>query len=133
LRYEVATGFSSLWVDPASESDPSITANDFPGPTTISTFAFRQNAGMGVLTLDDLLVGTTFPAVLGEAPRPRLSIQRTGANSLTISWPASASLYSLVSATNNPAGPYGTYPDQGATQGSDKVVNVTGAAGTIFF
>lgn len=133
LRYEVATGLSTLWVDPASEGDTSIAANDFAGPTSISTFAFRQNGGMGVLTLDDLLVGTTFQAVLGEGARPRLTILRTGDHSATLSWPMSATGYSLVSATNNPAGPYGTYPDQGASQGGEKVVSVTDSAGTVFF
>jgi hypothetical protein len=133
LRYEVATGLSTLWVDPASESDPSITGNDFAGPATISTFAFRQASGMGTMTLDDLLVGTTFQAVLGDAPRPRLTILRTGDHSLSLSWPTGATGYSLISATNNPAGPYGTYPDQGVTQGSLRVVNITASTGTIFF
>src|ERR1041385_4281737 len=94
LRYDVSTGLSTLWVDPASESDPSITANDFQGPSTISTFAFRQNSGMGTLTVDDLLIGTTFANVLGS-PRPSLRIERLSLGKVRLAWPATATGYAV--------------------------------------
>lgn len=54
---------STLWINPASESDPSITATDFNDPTNqqaMASYAFRQNAGGGTNYIDNLKIGTAF-------------------------------------------------------------------------
>ncbi len=89
VRYSVATGESSLWVSPANVFDASIAATDTPQPSTLDTFAFRQSdpgnpLGMGVLTVDDLKVGTAFGDVV--EPQPTLGFSRNG-NTLRLSWP----------------------------------------------
>lgn len=68
LRYVVSNAASTLWVDPTSEASPSITASDIvASPGTITSFALRQDTGIGVLQLDDLRVGTSFADVF-QAP-----------------------------------------------------------------
>lgn len=65
VRYAVATPATTLWINPASEDSLTDRA-DATDPATalgISTFALRQSnsgGGMGVLTLDDLIVATNF-------------------------------------------------------------------------
>jgi hypothetical protein len=130
LRYEVATGLSMLWVDPASESDPSITANDFQGPASISSFAFRQANGLGALSVDDLLVGTSFANVLGSLP-PRLRIARSG-NDVIIAWPASATGYSLQMRSDVSSGTWSPGPSSTVIENENVVTN-TAPTGTAFF
>ncbi len=67
-RYDVASGLSTLWLNPIAESDPSVTASDTAGPTSISRFAFRQAASEGVMQIDDLKVATTFAEVISSSP-----------------------------------------------------------------
>ena len=70
IRYDVGTGLSTIWLDPALETDASVTASDAPGPVDISTFAFRQSTsggnGMGTVLVDDLRVATTFAEAVPE-------------------------------------------------------------------
>jgi Immunoglobulin I-set domain/Family of unknown function (DUF5689) len=68
VRYNVTTGEATLWVNPSSESDTSITGTDTPSLLDISTMAFRQASGEGTLNVDDLVVGTTFNDVLSGRP-----------------------------------------------------------------
>lgn len=86
-RYNLSTGESTLWVDPASESSPSLAATDTVTPTTIYTYSLRENAGIGTLTLDDLIVGSSFSDVfVSLAPNPEpLKIAVSGANVL-LTW-----------------------------------------------
>ena len=70
VRYNVAKGVSTIWLNPASESDPSETAADPPGPITLTSFAFRQSSGMGTLFVDDLKVGTSFADVVVASSQP---------------------------------------------------------------
>jgi hypothetical protein len=89
VRYEIASGGSTLWINPTSEADVSATATDNPGVTSINAWAFRQSAAngdMGTVHVDDLIVGFSFADVL---PGYRLTIART-ASGLEISWPAAA-------------------------------------------
>ena len=89
VRYNVATGESRLWVNPAAETDVGVAATDTPQLLTLDTFAFRQSGsgnplGMGTLTVDDFKLGTALAEVVELAPR--LSFTRTGTN-LRLSWP----------------------------------------------
>ena len=76
-RYDIDAATTRLWVDPALETDPGVEATDSQPPVKISSYAFRQDSGLGaVLWVDDLRVGLTFAAVVPDAPpeRPRLWI-----------------------------------------------------------
>ena len=65
----VSNAVSSLWINPDSEAAPSVATE--PGAAIqISAYAFRQATGIGVLTIDDLLVGTTFADVIPSSNTP---------------------------------------------------------------
>lgn len=119
-RYNVATAANStLWVNPISESSPSATATDITTPVTIYTYAFRQNTGIGVLAVDDLLIGTSFSSVLTNlAPTPE-SIQFQIVNGeLILNWVNPQ--WNLQSATDV-SGPYANIT--GATSPYTNVVS----------
>lgn len=63
LRYTLSSGVATLWVNPDSEASPSITAMDAAAASSITTFALRQDNGMGALAFDDLRIGTNFADV----------------------------------------------------------------------
>jgi len=75
-RLNVDTGAATLWVNPIGESSPSVTSTDTWGfAGEVESFALRQGtttptggvpAGSGDVTLDNLLVGTTFASVVPE-------------------------------------------------------------------
>ena len=103
LRYDPATATSRLWVNPGTELDDGTNATDTATATPISAFAFRQDAGIGVLTIDDLRLGLTFAAVTAPLA-PALRIERLS-NDVRLSWPVSAAGFvlqtnSLVHSTN---------------------------------
>jgi hypothetical protein len=93
VRYDVATGLSTLWIDPIAESDSSVTASDAVGIVSIHSFAFRQNTGIGTLHVDGLVVATSFAEALAGGTRqnpPVISVipdQSIAANSSTGSIP----------------------------------------------
>ena len=60
LRLTNTSSVATLWLNPANESDPSITTAEPETPFTVAGFAFRQNTGMGTLTIDDLVIAPTF-------------------------------------------------------------------------
>jgi hypothetical protein len=64
VRYDVATGLSTLWVDPSVETDPAVTASDAPGIVSIHSFAFRQNTGMGTVHIGGVVVASSFAEAL---------------------------------------------------------------------
>jgi hypothetical protein len=75
VRYELATGLSTIWLNPSNESDPSVTASDAPGnlPNNTSAFAFRQAGGIGIMLIDNLVIGTSFADVVGGNLPPTVS------------------------------------------------------------
>jgi len=134
LRYDVGSGLSTLWVDPASESDPSITANDFQGPSIISTFAFRQNTGEGALTVDDLIVGTTFATVLGSVgPGPSLRIERIAPGQVRLAWPSSAAGFSVQTKSDVASSNWQDIATSPAVTGGENVVTNSPATNPAFF
>ena len=70
VRLKVGEGISTLWVDPTEEGDEGVEAADSPKSIAIAAFAFRQSVGIGVLAVDNLVVGTGFGEVL-EASNQR--------------------------------------------------------------
>jgi len=67
-RYNTATAEATLWVDPASESSTSVNALDVSTPTTVYGISFRQQSGIGSMSIDDLLVGSSFGEVFLDVP-----------------------------------------------------------------
>ena len=63
LRYEIATGFSTLWIDPIAETSLSVTATNGPSLVNPRFFGFRQATGEGTMWIDSLRVGTSFADV----------------------------------------------------------------------
>lgn len=70
VRYDLSTAVTTLWVDPLSESDLSVTATDTVTPLNVVAIALRQSrtssTGMGSLWVDDVKVATTFVEVIPE-------------------------------------------------------------------
>jgi len=93
VRYNIDAATTTLWVNPAAETDPGATATDIQPPASISAFSFRQGSGIGAtILIDDLKVGTSFAAVTSTniAPTPiPLKIQEIAGNAV-LSWSDSA-------------------------------------------
>jgi hypothetical protein len=77
IRYILATGASTLWLDPVNESSASVTNIDnVTSLPDMTTFAFRQATGQGTILVDDLFVGTSFSDVVpGTLNLPFFTIQ----------------------------------------------------------
>jgi hypothetical protein len=74
VRYDAGAVATTLWVDPTLETDTSVTATDVVTPIGVSAFALRQSrttgpVDMGTLTVDNVLVATTFAEVV-PVPEP---------------------------------------------------------------
>jgi endonuclease/exonuclease/phosphatase family metal-dependent hydrolase len=78
IRYVISTRTGTLWVDPTSLSDTSVTAGDSGSLISVTSFALRQssaNDGMGDLEVDNVVVGTTFDDVLTPSQAPVITTQ----------------------------------------------------------
>jgi hypothetical protein len=86
-RYNTATAETTLWVDPASELSPGASATDSSSSITAYGIAFRQSTGIGSMSIDDLVVGSTFADVfVSAAPTPiPLAIQTVGSD-VQLTW-----------------------------------------------
>ena len=75
-----STGVARLWINPTAESDPSISTAEAMSGSTVTSFAMRQNTGHGSLTIDTLLVATSFfEVVANSAPvTPTINSQPQG-------------------------------------------------------
>jgi hypothetical protein len=97
MRYKVGVGVSTLWVNPSSINDTSVTATDSAAPGEIDLVALRE-AGTtnnpspaGSQLIDNLAVSTTFTDVVTlTIPPPSLTATRL-ANSIQITWPTNSS------------------------------------------
>ena len=56
VRYDVDSAKSMLWVNAATEADPSAVSQDQTTPETISYIGLRQDLGFGYIYIDDLKV-----------------------------------------------------------------------------
>ncbi len=86
LRYSVSAGTAQLWVDPTSESDPSVSALEPATSLALSNLSLRQADGIGELLLDDLAVATRFSDVLPATEALRLRHDVSG-STLRLQWP----------------------------------------------
>jgi hypothetical protein len=90
FRYSVDTATTTMWVDPAAENSPGVTALDAASALAITTYGFRQDAGVGAdILVDDFKVGLSFLTVTETNTIPvnaiSLQYQRVGRN-LILTW-----------------------------------------------
>jgi len=79
-RYDVDAGLSTIWLNPTAETDPGgVTAIDPTTATDIFSFNFRQDTSMGIMSVDDLKVGTTFGEVVAVPEPSTLALLGLGA------------------------------------------------------
>ncbi len=69
VRYDVDNAQSLLWVNAASETDPSASSQDQTTPENISYIGLRQDLGFGYIYVDDLkVVVARKPTITGITP-----------------------------------------------------------------
>lgn len=120
-RLVLSNGVSTLWINPAAETDASVTAADTVNNlVAVTSYAFRQDSSEGVMQVDDLVVATTFNDALGIAPSAFLQIQTVGTN-VVLTWTDSSFVLQSAPAVT------GTYTNEpGAT--SPFTNGITGSA-----
>ena len=133
LRYDPSTAVSTLWVNPAVESDAGTSATDVAAPSAMNAFALRQDTGIGTFTLDDLRIGLSFASVAGSppSPLPALRIERLG-NGLRLAWPHAAAGFVLQASTNLNSPEWIDVADTPNSEGDDNVVTNTPEANVFF-
>jgi hypothetical protein len=130
--FNVGVGQTTLWVDPATEDDLNVTATDAPSLFDVSSYAFRQSAGMGAFAVEDLKIGTSFSDVASIA-LPRLEIAQNG-SAIEISWPAETAEFVLQSSSAIGDAASWANVNQQATMVADRyVLSVSGSTGNLFF
>ncbi len=70
-RLDVSNVVSTLWLNPAAETNAGVTATDTASAITVTSYGFREDGSSGTIGnffVDDLRVGTTFPDVITNAP-----------------------------------------------------------------
>jgi endonuclease/exonuclease/phosphatase family metal-dependent hydrolase len=67
-RCVLSNAASTLWLNPSAESDPGVTATDATSASAETAFALRQSDSIGILYLDNLIIGTNFGDVLPSMP-----------------------------------------------------------------
>jgi hypothetical protein len=109
-RYNVDTASTTLWLNPAAESDPGIIASDSQSASTIASYGFRQDTDVGAtILIDDLNVGLSFAAVVGGGTTSglnALSLKLSGSQ-VVLAWTNSAFTLQAASA---PGGPFTNVP-----------------------
>jgi len=85
-RLILSNSLSALWLNPNAETDRHVTSTDSAASKTVTAFAFRESlaagAGMGELTVDDLIVSTTFAETGPHAAPPTILAQPKDATAL---------------------------------------------------
>ena len=131
VRYNVASGVSTLWFNPNSETDASYTATDLPGSTNnVTQFAIRESRFQGDLYVDDIRVATTFDEALGRSPEIfKLRITRG-----YLFWPAAASAAGFIlEGTPDLSRPDWQPISPTGMEGDENVLNFSNPAGNAFF
>jgi len=127
-RYNVGTAQAKLWVDPFGESDAGATGTDAGFPFDVFTYAFRQNSGIGLLTVDDLKIGTAFSDVV----TPTLRVTASG-DDVQICWSSSFSNYLLQATDELVPANWTPVNDPILLQGDKIIVNYSNTTGHRFF
>lgn len=72
-RYVLATGLSTLWIDPTDETSASVTATLNVSLMNPTYYGFRQASSEGTMRIDGLRVATSFNSVAGANTDPTIS------------------------------------------------------------
>ena len=91
-----SNSISTLWINPESESDASVSTSESASTFTVVSYAFRENTGEGALSIHNLRVGTSFADVVsnGSGQPPAITSQpqnQTMTNGADITFSVSAS------------------------------------------
>jgi hypothetical protein len=92
VRYNTATAESVLWVNPTSESSTYVSATDAAAASSVGSYGLREEGGIGIVNIDNLVIGTAFTEVV-----PVLSLTKSG-NNAVLSWGDPS--YALQASTN---------------------------------
>jgi len=131
-RYNVGTAETALWINPASESSTSVAATDAAGNITVDSYAFRQDNGIGVFTVDDLKVGTEFADVSTVVQSYSLRIFQSGAD-VVLAWPTAATGFTLQVNTDLNTTNWVNVGTTPTVVGSENFVTNTAPTGNAFF
>lgn len=105
FRMVLSDDVCTLWLDPKSETDSGVISTDSPTPQAVAAFAFRESlasgSGIGEMTVDNLIVATTFAEAVPEqmAP-PVVSISFQG-GAIELRWQSEIGHSYSVWATND--------------------------------
>jgi endonuclease/exonuclease/phosphatase family metal-dependent hydrolase len=136
VRYNAGSPATTIWLNPAAESETvnSAAATDSTSFSAISAFSLRQDGSsgaIGVLTFDNLVVGTTFNDVI---PAPMSPFLNTQPQSQNVS--AGSTVMLSVNATGSQPLAYqwnfNSLPILGATNSTLILTNVTTNASGIY-
>ena len=91
-----SNSISTLWINPESESDASVSTGESASTFTVVSYAFRENTGEGTLSIGNLRVGTSFADVVsgGSGQPPAITSQsqnQTVTNGMSVTFSVSAS------------------------------------------
>ena len=75
---------STLWLNPTAETDTSVSTSEGSTTFTVAGYAYRENTGEGVLSVDNLKVGTTFADVVASGPAAELPTIVSGPQHQTV-------------------------------------------------
>jgi endonuclease/exonuclease/phosphatase family metal-dependent hydrolase len=95
-RLANTNSMSTLWVNPESESDASVSTGESTSTFTVVSYAVRENTGEGALNIDNLRVGTSLADVVsaGSGQPPAIISQsqnQTVTNGTDVTFSVSAS------------------------------------------
>ena len=73
-RYNSGTGETRFWVNPTSESSPSVDSTDTPLTAQVGSIGLREDSGIGTNYIDNIVISTSFADVVPSIVRPQLNI-----------------------------------------------------------
>ena len=104
-RYAIDSATTTLWINPAAESDPGVTATDLQTPASVSYYGFRQDADFeSTILIDELRVGLSFSAVVPQSfpTHAPLQIEYLAGN-VVLRWTNSGV---VLQTSSSPSGPF---------------------------
>ena len=131
-RYNIATAETTLWINPSSETSTRVTAADAAGNVAVFSYAFRQDNGIGIFTVDDLKVGTEFADVSTVVQSYSLRAFKS-ASDVIVAWPTSATGFTLQSCDNLTTTNWQNVLTAPAVVGSENFVTNASPTGNAFF
>ncbi len=90
---------STLWINPATESDAGVSTSEEVSTFTVVSYAFRENTGEGVCSVDNLKIGTSFTDVAGGGSAVQSPVIISGPQHQTITNGANAVFSVIASGT----------------------------------